>query len=93
MGPHALAFDAEGRLFVGDRSNNRIQVLDRNLNFVDDWRHFGRPSGVTVLDDGTLIVSDSESGGGLTGPPSAVDYLVGVRNAGVQGGDPNRLRQ
>ena len=86
MGPHGLAFDAEGRLFVADRSNNRIQVLDRNLNFVDDWRHFGRPSGVTVLDDGTLIVSDSESGGGLSGPPSAVDYPVGIRNAGVQVG-------
>ena len=67
MGPHSLALDADGRLFVADRSNNRIQILDRNLNFVDDWRHFGRPSGVTVLDDGTLVVSDSESGAPIPG--------------------------
>ena len=25
--PHALAFDLKGRLFVGDRSNNRIQIF------------------------------------------------------------------
>jgi sugar lactone lactonase YvrE len=26
--PHALAFDSKGRLFVGDRSNNRIQIFE-----------------------------------------------------------------
>ena len=46
MGPHALAFDSQGRLFVADRSNNRVQIFDRDMNFVDEWRHFGRPSGV-----------------------------------------------
>ena len=61
MGPHALAFDSQGRLFVADRSNNRIQIFDQNMNFVDEWRHFGRPSGVAILKDDTLIVSDSES--------------------------------
>ena len=40
-GPHALAVDSQGRLFVADRSNNRIQVFDSEMNFVDDWRHFG----------------------------------------------------
>ncbi len=29
-GPHALAFDRKGRLFVGDRSNNRIQIFNQN---------------------------------------------------------------
>ena len=29
MGPHALAFDSQGRLFVADRSNNRVQVFDQ----------------------------------------------------------------
>ena len=62
IGPHALAFDSQGRLFVADRSNNRIQILDENLAFVDEWRHFGRPSGISILEDDTLIVADSESG-------------------------------
>ena len=61
MGPHALAFDSQGRLFVADRSNNRVQIFDRNMKFVDEWRHFGRPSGIAILKDDTLIVADSES--------------------------------
>ena len=28
--PHALAFDSRGRLFVGDRANNRIQIFDQD---------------------------------------------------------------
>lgn len=71
MGPHALAFDSRGRLFVADRSNNRIQILDQELNFVDEWRHFGRPSGITILADDTLIVGDSESGFAVGGPPTS----------------------
>ena len=87
MGPHALAFDSDGRLFVADRSNNRVQILDENLRFVDEWRHFGRPSGVTILDDDTLIVSDSESGAMIPGPPDAPEGGGRVpRNPGWQVG-------
>jgi DNA-binding beta-propeller fold protein YncE len=71
MGPHALAFDSQGRLFVADRSNNRVQIFDRNMQFVDEWRHFGRPSGIAILKDDTLIVADSESNRPIGGPPQA----------------------
>ena len=71
MGPHALAFDSQGRLFVADRSNNRVQIFDRDMKFVDDWRQFGRPSGIVVLRDDTLIVADSESHQFIGGPPQA----------------------
>jgi DNA-binding beta-propeller fold protein YncE len=71
MGPHALAFDSQGRLFVADRSNNRVQVFDRDMQFVDEWRHFGRPSGIAILRDDTLIVADSESSQFIGGPPEA----------------------
>ena len=71
MGPHALAFDSQGRLFVADRSNNRVQIFDRNMQFVDEWRHFGRPSGIAILRDDTLIVADSESSQIIGGPPQA----------------------
>lgn len=87
MGPHALAFDSDERLFVADRSNNRVQVLDENLEFVDEWRHFGRPSGVTILQDDTLIVADSESTYAIDGPPEAPEGGGRVlRNAGWQPG-------
>ena len=87
MGPHGLAFDSQGRLFVADRSNNRIQILDEDLNFLDEWRHFGRPSGISILEDDTLIVSDSESGRRLDGPAIAPEGAGRVpRNPGWQMG-------
>jgi DNA-binding beta-propeller fold protein YncE len=87
MGPHALAFDSKGRLFVADRSNNRVQVFDENLQFVDEWRHFGRPSGVAILKDDTLIVADSESTNVIDGPPQAPEGGGRVlRNPGWQTG-------
>ena len=86
MGPHALAFDSAGRLFVADRSNNRVQVLDRELSFLDEWRHFGRPSGITILSDDTLIVADSESGAVIPGPPVAPEGERAARNPGWQVG-------
>jgi DNA-binding beta-propeller fold protein YncE len=83
MGPHALAFDSQGRLFVADRSNNRVQVFDRNMQFVDEWRHFGRPSGIAILKDDTLIVADSESSQIIGGPPQAPEGGGNVvRNSG-----------
>jgi len=60
--PHALAFDSKGRLFVGDRSNNRIQILDQQGKFIDEWRQFSRPSGIYIDKSDTIYVSDSESG-------------------------------
>jgi len=58
--PHSLALDSQGRIFVGDRTNNRIQVLSPRGAFIAEWRQFGRPSGVRILGD-TLYVADSES--------------------------------
>jgi sugar lactone lactonase YvrE len=62
-GPHALAFDSRGRLFVGDRSNNRIQIFDQEGKFIAEWKQFGRPSGIFVDKDDTMYVTDSESTG------------------------------
>src|SRR3989304_5887115 len=60
--PHALAMDSRGRLFVGDRSNNRIQILDQNGNFLAQWFQFSRPSGLAIDRNDVLYVADSESG-------------------------------
>ena len=86
FGPHGLAFDSQGRLFVADRSNNRIQIFDRNMKFVDEWRHFGRPSGIWILKDDTLIVSDSESNRPIAGATDAADSSLPVRNPGWKNG-------
>ena len=35
--PHSLEMDSRGRLFVGDRINQRIQVFDQNGRFLASW--------------------------------------------------------
>jgi DNA-binding beta-propeller fold protein YncE len=59
--PHALAFDSKGRLYVGDRNNNRIQVFDQDGNYISEMREFSRPSGLFIDKNDTLYCSDSES--------------------------------
>ncbi|WP_293905407.1 c-type cytochrome [Phenylobacterium sp.] len=59
--PHTLAMDSRGRLFVGDRGNNRIQIYDQDGKLLDSWRQFGRPSGIFIDKADVLYVGDSES--------------------------------
>ena len=60
--PHAPAFDSEGRLFVADRGNNRIQIFDQQGKFIDQWKQFSRPSGIFIDRRDVIYVADSESG-------------------------------
>ena len=60
--PHALAFDSAGRLFVGDRGNNRVHIVDQEGAFIAAWPQFSRPSGLFIDANDTLYVADSESG-------------------------------
>jgi sugar lactone lactonase YvrE len=59
--PHGLAFDKEGRLYVADRSNNRIQIFDQNGKLLGIWKQFGRPSGIYIDKNDTIYVADSLS--------------------------------
>jgi len=61
--PHTIALDSQGRLFVGDRNNNRIQIFDQEGRYLDTWRQFARPSGIFIAKDDTMYVADSESWG------------------------------
>ena len=60
--PHSLAMDSQGRLFVADRGNNRIQIFDQDGNHQDTWYQFSRISGL-FIDKATdmLYAIDSES--------------------------------
>jgi DNA-binding beta-propeller fold protein YncE len=60
--PHGLAIDSQGRIYVADRSNNRIQVFDQDGKFVAEWKQFGRPSGVFIDKRDMIYVADSQSG-------------------------------
>ena len=60
-GPHAIAMDAGGRLFVADRQNQRIVIFDQDGNYLNRWTQFGMPSDIAIDDNGRIYVADSES--------------------------------
>lgn len=78
-GLHALAIDLQGRLFVGDRANSRIQILDRNGTHLATWTQFGSPSGIYIDENDKLYVADSDSG-------FDSDPAGGPRNPGFERG-------
>jgi sugar lactone lactonase YvrE len=59
--PHALVMDSQGRLFVGDRGNSRIQIFDQEGTFLAEWRQFGRPSGLFIDRNDVLYSADHQS--------------------------------
>ena len=59
--PHGLALDSKGRLFVADRSNNRIQIFDQDGKYLEEWKQFGRPSGIFIDANDTIYVADHMS--------------------------------
>jgi hypothetical protein len=60
--PHSLAMDSQGRLFVADRGNARIQIFSQDGKHLDTWYQFSRISGL-FIDPNTdmLYAIDSES--------------------------------
>ena len=55
--PHSLAMDSRGRLFVGDRINQRIQVFDQNGRFLAVWPAI-MASGMHITPDDIVYVAD-----------------------------------
>lgn len=59
---HAIAIDSRGRIFVGDRGNNRIQIFDQDgKSLTVPWTQFGKPSGIAFDNKDQIYVADSES--------------------------------
>jgi len=81
--PHALAMDSKGRLYVGDRGNDRIQIYDQSGTLLDTWYQFSRPSGIWIDKNDMMYVADSESGS--VAPPH-VAWKRGIRIGSVRDG-------
>jgi 6-bladed beta-propeller protein len=64
--PHAIAIDSRGRVFVADRGNRRIQIFDQEGDFLEEWKQFGRPSGILITADDTIYVADVSDKQGVT---------------------------
>ena len=79
--PHNLAMDSRGRLFVGDRGNNRVQIFDQEGKFLDEWKQFGRPSDVFIDRNDILYVADHQSD-----PKTNPGFTKGIRIGSARDG-------
>jgi DNA-binding beta-propeller fold protein YncE len=71
--PHALAFDAKGRLWVADRGNHRLEIFDQDGKYLESRYMYGRISGIFIKGN-TVYAIDSESG-----PLNHTNWRDGVR--------------
>ena len=52
--PHNLAVDAEGRVYVTDRDNQRVQVFDADGGFLAEWPDIGGNSALFMTAEGQI---------------------------------------
>ena len=58
--PHALMFDAKGRLWVADRGNHRLEIFDQDGKYLESRYAYGRISGFFIKGN-QIYAIDSES--------------------------------
>jgi len=59
--PHTIVTDSQGRVYVGDRENARIQVFDADGNFRSEWTGVGYPYGLFVAPNQHVYMADAEA--------------------------------
>jgi DNA-binding beta-propeller fold protein YncE len=58
--PHSILVDKQGRILVGDRENNRVQVFDSEGKLLKIWSGFA-PFGLVADRDETIFVADGRA--------------------------------
>ena len=56
--PHSLWVDKKNRVLVVDRENNRIQIFNREGEYITEWRDFYHPMDIYEDNAGMIYVTD-----------------------------------
>jgi hypothetical protein len=57
-GVHGIAVAKDGRIFVADRTNRRVQIFDQSGKSLDIWPNLRQVNDIVLADDGTVWVVD-----------------------------------
>ncbi len=58
MLPHGIAVHRDGRVFVADRENDRIQIFSPDGEFLDEWTDVQRPTQLVFDAQGRAVVAE-----------------------------------
>lgn len=56
--PHSIGVSKDGRVYVADRENDRVQVFSEDGAFLQEWIDFKCPMGVHIDAEDTVYVTD-----------------------------------
>jgi DNA-binding beta-propeller fold protein YncE len=56
--PHCVYASSDGRIFVADRENDRIQIFSPNGRYLDQWTDIHRPTSITEDGNGRFFVTE-----------------------------------
>jgi len=79
--PHGLAMDSQGRLFVADRGNRRIQIFDQEGRHLASWHQFSRPTKL-YIDQNDILYSTDSSSNSRTNPGWQRGIYIGSARSG-----------
>ena len=60
---HSVVIGPDGRVYVGDRGNKRVQVFSADGKFIDMWTGMGGPNHVALGKDGLFYIAEQKADG------------------------------
>lgn len=61
--PHNVVIDKAGLIYIADRENDRVQIFTPEGKFLRQWTDVGKPFGLLLVDNSTMLISDGNPDG------------------------------
>jgi DNA-binding beta-propeller fold protein YncE len=56
--PHSVWAHSDGRVFVCDRENERVQIFDAEGKYLEEWTNMSRPGDLFIDGDGNVYIGE-----------------------------------